>query len=432
MNRIVFTLTLGISLLLTGTNYAQQKVTYFEHVEPIIQKRCAPCHRPGTAAPFSLLRYEDVSKRSKMITLVTSQRYMPPWKADPHYRSFANEKRLTEEEIGTIRDWVLQGSQPGKESRRKPRGVPAIDAARKPDTTLYARRTYTIRGDGKENFILFVIPFEFPEEKNVASIEYLSDNFPTIHHANFGIYAVDAPMDIYADSIPIPADDYGFIAGRQAELTKNLVYYNGWVPGATPIQFSQEIGIKLPKRGVIIITNHYAPLSTEKQERPAIGLHFSKVPVTRSVRTLSIGSGGVGEIEPPLILLANEVSTFRVRMEVSSPLSLMYIWPHMHLLGKKITAYYTTPQNDTIPLVRINAWDFNWQEAYKFKKLEKLPAGAVLTVEAVYDNTAANPSNPNTPPQMVFSDGLMGTKNEMLSLILVYLSYREGDENRDL
>ena len=65
-----------------------EAVTFNEHIGPIIHNRCASCHRPGQAGPFSLLAYEDVAKRAPLIRAVTQSRYMPPWHAEPGYGSF--------------------------------------------------------------------------------------------------------------------------------------------------------------------------------------------------------------------------------------------------------------------------------------------------------------------------------------------------------
>ena len=36
-----------------------QSVTFHKHVEPILQKNCQGCHRPGQIAPMSLLTYSN-------------------------------------------------------------------------------------------------------------------------------------------------------------------------------------------------------------------------------------------------------------------------------------------------------------------------------------------------------------------------------------
>ena len=73
--------------------------TFTEDIAPIVFRNCAPCHRPEQVAPFSLLTYEDVAGRARMVAEVTKRRYMPPWQAEVGYGSFAGERRLTDEQI---------------------------------------------------------------------------------------------------------------------------------------------------------------------------------------------------------------------------------------------------------------------------------------------------------------------------------------------
>src|SRR5215208_1675195 len=48
-----------------------ERVTFSEHIAPILYDNCVTCHRPGEAAPFPLISYEDASKRAKLIALFT-------------------------------------------------------------------------------------------------------------------------------------------------------------------------------------------------------------------------------------------------------------------------------------------------------------------------------------------------------------------------
>src|SRR5436309_1864249 len=83
-------------------------VTFSEKVAPILYDNCVTCHRPGEAAPFPLISYEDVSKRGKTIAKVTQSRYMPPWHAERGFGDFADERHLTDDQIATIAEWVNQ------------------------------------------------------------------------------------------------------------------------------------------------------------------------------------------------------------------------------------------------------------------------------------------------------------------------------------
>ena len=92
---------------------APRPLTFSRDIAPLIEQNCAVCHRPGEAAPFSLLTYEDVRKHARQIVAVTKSRYMPPWLPQPGYGDFDGERRLTDTQIKLIADWVSGGSVEG-------------------------------------------------------------------------------------------------------------------------------------------------------------------------------------------------------------------------------------------------------------------------------------------------------------------------------
>src|SRR6266704_6688840 len=70
--------------------------TFSKDVAPILQKHCQTCHRPGEAAPFPLLSYEQARPWAASMKVVVKQKRMPPWFADPNYGHFANARSLTD------------------------------------------------------------------------------------------------------------------------------------------------------------------------------------------------------------------------------------------------------------------------------------------------------------------------------------------------
>ena len=52
---------------------AQAPVTFSEHVAPIVFANCTSCHRPGEAAPFSLMSYRDARPLAKAIASATAR-----------------------------------------------------------------------------------------------------------------------------------------------------------------------------------------------------------------------------------------------------------------------------------------------------------------------------------------------------------------------
>src|SRR5207244_10924174 len=104
--------------------------------------------------------------------------------------------------------------------------------------------------------------------------------------------------------------------------------------------------------------------------------------------------------------------------------TLHSVMPHMHLLGKEIKVTLRPPDGPPQTLVAIKDWDYNWQETYFLKEPIKVKAGTKLELEAVYDNSAKNPSNPFSPPRPVtFGEQ---TFNEMCFVFLGGTSDRKG------
>lgn len=422
-------------LLGSVTGYAQS-VTY-RTVEPIFLNKCAPCHRPGDAAPFSLMSYDDVSKRTSFIKDVITRGYMPPWRADVHYNDFANNRMLTEQEKQTLLQWIDQKAPKGDYNDRVNGALlKTTSYSRPPDLTLKIDSAFIVKGDNSERFILFKVPFELSEAHPIEAIEFFTNNKKIVHHINYGFYEVaDPAVDIHGGRAVINTTEEESPQKDPYEaVKKKMIYYSGWIPGASPESYPRDFGWVLPRRGVVLLTAHYSAIAREESSVVGVNLFFRKDPVQRQVRIISLGSGGIAErdISPPLFIPAGKVSTFHLKVKTQEDQSLLYVWPHMHLLGKEAYAYAVTPLGDTIHLVHIPRWDPRWQELYKFKKLIRIPKGSVVNMDYTYDNTVENPLNPNNPPRGVFSLGDMSSTNEMMTLLLIYVPYQEGDEKMEI
>jgi len=416
-----------------------QPVTFNRDIGAIIELKCSNCHKPGESAPFNLLTYEDVAKRATFIAKVVNSKYMPPWRADDHYMAFANNRSLSDEQIKKINEWVKNGAPKGDVPDFKIKALENTSFKRNPDLTLKVKNGYEVPGDNKERFIVYKIPFEQAMEYNVEAVEFFSDNKKIIHHANYAVHAVpDSTIDIYktADIINLTDDDRTKYS-QYLPYKKTITYYGGWIPGTSYEEYPENFGWIMPKRGVILLTIHYSPLAKTTMSISGINLFFTQVPVKRKIKVISLGSGGIGEkdIVPEFHYIpANKISNYK--LEILNPKeneSVFYVWPHMHLIGKSFKAYAVFgPNNDTIPLVSVPEWDFRWQEIYKFKKPVLIPMGSRLVIEASYDNTSNNPFNPNDPPKIVTSEGDMKSDQEMMTLLMLYVPYEDGDENISL
>jgi mono/diheme cytochrome c family protein len=119
------------------------RVTFYRNIAPIVYKNCAPCHRPGESAPFSLLTYEDVKRHATQIASVTKQRYMPPWLPEAGHGEFEEERRLTDAQIQLIQAWVKQGAMAGPIANAPPAPKFASEwTLGKPDMVLQVAQPY--------------------------------------------------------------------------------------------------------------------------------------------------------------------------------------------------------------------------------------------------------------------------------------------------
>lgn len=418
--------------------------TFAGDVAPIIYEHCSNCHHPGTAAPFSLLTYNDVAKRSLTIKAVVDKRLMPPWPADPEYSHFCDENFLSGEEIKIIKEWADQGSAAG-DLTNAPRApeFPSGSLIGKPDLQLHIK-SFPVRGDHTDQFLVMKIPLDLPHDTFIRAIEFVPGS-KYVHHVNGhlisfengnkknvfeGEFVLDTKNETREDvlrKMQLLNDD-----GSNPRVELSATNY---LPGVFGTIYPEGIGGFFTSQKNLIYLNdiHYGPSPEDVGDSSYVNIFFGKTPPKRPTKEIQLGTLGVGEIIPPLIIPPDTIITFTIRAKILNDISLLTINPHMHLLGKSFLAYAVKPEGDTIPLIRIRNWDFRWQYFYTYKKMLHIPAGSTIEVIAVMDNTAGNPNNPNSPPKQVEGrNGSMRSSDEMLQFIMTYLPYQYGDENISL
>ncbi|MDX1908981.1 MAG: cytochrome c [Bacteroidia bacterium] len=418
-------------------------VTFSADIAPVVYANCTPCHRPGSAGPFSLITYEDLARRARTIARVTRDRYMPPWPADPGYRHFVGERILTEREIALFQAWAAQGALPGDLAHAPPPPVyPEGSQLGKPDLVLRMPGQFPLPGDNRDRFFFMKIPYEIAQDTFIRAIEFVPGNTKAVHHMNANLigYEPGAKQDVFAGDwyvnrdqvlpqvayprMGLPNDD-----GSYPELTPMVCNY---LPGVTPALYPEGIGgFRMKRKGAFLLNDiHYGPLPQDTFDQSYLNIFFAPAPPVRPTRDRMLGTIGISPVSPPLVIPPDTVMTCRTRWTVDEDISVLTLNPHMHLLGKSFKAWALPPGGDTIPLIRIPEWDFRWQYFYTLEYMLPLRKGTVIEVEGVFDNTADNPHNPNDPPRLVSDkSGSMRTTDEMLQFILTCVPYRPGDES---
>jgi mono/diheme cytochrome c family protein len=173
MRGIVFSFG-AVPCLLFALPALAAPVTFNQQIAPIVYKNCSPCHRPGEAAPFSLLNYQDAKQHAAQIAAVTQRRYMPPWLPEPGHGSFAEDRRLSDTDIEAIQEWVKQGAPQGATARApQPPNFSDVWQLGTPDLVLRVSQPYRLSPVGAEVFWNFILPVAMTTTRWVLAI-YLS------------------------------------------------------------------------------------------------------------------------------------------------------------------------------------------------------------------------------------------------------------------
>ena len=383
---------------MTGQNAsAPRDVTFAKDVAPILFTNCAYCHRPGEVAPFSLLSYKDARPWAVSIGKAVSSRQMPPWNADPHYGSFRDPRRLTDAEIATIVAWVNGGAKEGN-----PADAPALPQFSdgwqigEPDLVLTMAEPVKIPATGTIPYMTVPTDYEFPQDTWVQAIEVRPGNRRVVHHA--------------VASASMPADN-GIAGGQNVHL---------YSPGLEAMVWRDGYGKFFPKGTRVSFQMHYNAIGTETTDQSKIGFRFARTPVHTQVNTTIVLNSNI--VVPPMVQKHEVIGAFQFPSEAR----IHGLRPHMHLRAQLGTASIIRPDGMRSVLLHIPHWDDAWQNYYVLSKPERVPRGTILEYLASYDNSPANPLNPDPTRPVPWGQQVW---DEMHSVYMTWTAV--NDRNKD-
>lgn len=373
-------------------------VTFADTIAPIVYANCVTCHRPGEAAPFSLISYEDVAKRGALIAKVTESRYMPPWHAEPGYGEFVGERRLTAAQIGAFKAWVEQGLPRGDEARMPKLPAFPADGWRlgTPDLVLEMPAGFEIPGSGPDVFRNFVIPTGLIEDKWVRGIEFRPSARKVVHHAIFA--HVPGGSRAALDGADGRPGFGGLGAVGVVTDSSGSPGLGGWAVGATPQMYPSAMVARLPRGSDFLLQMHFHPSGKIESEKSQIGIYFADKPSDKSLLSVELPAlfgVGAGIDIPP----GEKQFTIKDSFTLPGDVRVYMAIAHAHYLATQMEATATLPDGSTRRLLYIRDWDFNWQDSYIYKEPFTLPKGTRLNVTLAYDNSVDNPRNPIDPPR---------------------------------
>lgn len=368
-------------------------VTWSRQIAPIVYRNCAACHHPGGAGPFSLLSYADARRRAPQILDVTQSRYMPPWLPAPGFGDFANARRLSDEDLALIRTWVKSGMAQGDPSRAP--SPPHYDATwqlGKPDLILSIEHPWTLPASGSDVFRNFVLPYTLAQTHYIRAMEILPGAPQAVHHANVLIdrtasFRRDHP-DNWKDGVP--GMELELDAGNTFDPDSHFLF---WKPDTPVLREAPDMPWRLDPGNDLILNMHLKPSGKPETIDARIGLWFADQPGSKFPMLLQLDDDR--DLDIPA-----GARNFAVHDELTLPVdvNVLGIYPHAHYLGRELDGWATLPDGQRRWLIRIPNWDIDRQSVYRYRNPVFLPRGTVLHMHYVYDNSADNIHNPNSPP----------------------------------
>ncbi len=388
-------LTISICLALLAVPLAP--VTFNKDVAPLIFGHCAPCHHSGGVGPFPLMSYADARKHASQIVAATQRRYMPPWPPEHGYGDFADDRSLTEKQIRLIADWVTHGKKEGAAADLpQPPRFNSEWQMGPPDLVLQMPKPFRMPAGGSDIFRNFVIPTGLEQTRFVRGLELRLSNTRVVHHANV---VLDRTQSLRRrdgqDGQPgFPGMDV--ITEAAANNFDPDSHFLFWKPGSVLRPEPDDMSWRLDPGTDLILNLHLQPTGKEESVQAEVGLYFTSHPPTRFPMLIQLEHDGVIRIPPG-------DRTFTVTDSLTLPVDvdLLAIYPHAHYLGRLVEAWAVLPDGSRRWLIRIPDWDINWQAVYNYRHPIALPKGATVRMRITYDNSAANPRNPNHPPKLV-------------------------------
>jgi hypothetical protein len=334
---------------------------------------------------MSLLAYQDAKTWATAIARAVNSRQMPPWFADPSAGHFANERSLKASDIRTIAAWVDAGTPPG-DPKQAPKPVHWVEgwSIGRPEIIFEMPAAVDIPASGVLPYRYIIIPTHFKQDTWVRLAEVRPGDREHTHHI---VVSVREPDSRWLAGKPVgtpftldPRDYGGGIPGE---------FLAGFGPGAMP-ELLAEGEAKLIKAGSdLVFQLHYTTDGQAGCDQSRIGLVLAHQPPSK--RVLMLAAANVRFQIPP----GDPNYELEARVTLHSRATLVSLLPHMHLRGKSFEFRVRFPDGRCETLLRVPHYSYNWQLSYYLEKPLPLPPGTTIECTAHYDNSSANPLNPD-------------------------------------
>lgn len=401
LTAFVFTAVTAIPALAADQPFAQP--TFAKDIAPILQEKCQECHRKGSMAPMSLVTYEESRPWAKAIRQRVVTRQMPPWHIDPTVgvKKFKNDMSLTQAQIDTIARWVDNGAPMGDaKDMPPPKQWPAEDewkAAKElgqPDLIIKSD-PYTMAAHHQDVWWRPTSDIPITEPRWVKAVEMRPGSLAgrrITHHA-VAYLAQDDP-----DAI---------IPGTTADLRGRAMLME-WAIGKGYDLYRPNTGKLLLPGSKISWDVHIHAVGEQIRDHVELGIWLYPKGQEPKYRTYLTPFQAVKGLDRSRLvdIAPNSVVESQNFTVLPRPAILENFQPHMHLRGKAMEVEAILPDGSTQVISYVGHFNFNWMTNYIYDDdaAPYLPKGTIIKVTAWYDNTRANPNNPDPDQWVGFGD----------------------------
>ncbi len=354
-------------------------VTFHANVEPILQRRCQTCHRPGEIGPVSLMTYQEVRPLAKAIRQAVASRRMPPWSGSEG-GPFANHPELTPDEMATVEAWADSGAKEGdRRSAPPPMHWSPGWSIQRPGLVLTAPAAFDVPATGAVEYQRLILPLYLLEDRWVSAAEIRPGARSVVHQI---VAYIREPGSEWMKGAPRGQ----YLRANGAAKAEVLAVYT---PGQTPFQAPDGMAKRIPAGSDLVLEYHYVAGGKPEKDQSSVGLVFAATAPKQRVVTL--------ELSQAAFRIPAGAPNHRVSVEAALPndVLLLSLFPHMQMRGKAFAFEVDGGDGRVETLLRVAAFRFNWQMNYVLAAPRPLKKGTRLRVTAWFDNSAANAWNPD-------------------------------------
>ncbi len=377
-------MALALGVISTAPTTTAATPTFSKDVALILYKNCASCHRPGDIAPMSLLSFAEVRPWAKAIREQVATGQMPPWHATQAHGTFSNDRRLSNQEKDTLIRWVDGGAVQGN-----PKDLPPVPKFTEgweigtPDIVISMPKPYDVPVSGEIDYQYIQVPTNFTEDKWVQAIEVRPGTRRVVHHILLFCREPGTRARPLPYSQVVPKISQRHEGGGPGNLLATTA------PGTNAMILSPGSALQIKAGAVLIFQMHYTTNGEAAKDQSSVGIIFAKQPPQQEIRNNAF-INRMFTIPPGANNLAIDSA-----IQFNEDSHIRGLFPHTHLRGKSWEYRMIYPDGRSEVILSVPKYDFNWQTYYMFAKPLAAPKGTRIEARAHYDNSTANPFNPD-------------------------------------